>query len=261
MFCPKCGDELREGASYCDKCGYKLSSKAVPDKRPFLMVIILCLVIIILLLIIFITNNLKSEDKKTETNASASTKTELVDNTFSDNLNLNTETNENDKKSVFEENESDPVSNTESGFEEDNLFLNAKEELALPSLESFSKGRMKLESYEYSDLYGCYVATFNAGNDISVINCIAEYKDCLGKFDFNAITTLSNNDGTYNYTAYTFSYDGDSAIEKNSVNFDNSGDCTICFVTASGDGVAFINAYIPEGVIFKETSDVMKNSY
>lgn len=238
MYCPKCGSDLRPGASFCDKCGFDLKKKNVSSNKGILAGILVCLVIIVLLLCVVIfskyINKRESNEQITSTDKISSTE-EIGD-----------------KNTVFDE---------VSDNKDIDLFKGTSNELELPSLESFSKGRMTLISYEYSDKYKCYIATFDAGEDTSVIQCIAEYRDLLTSYDVYVGNTLSNNDGTYNYTAYPCSYNGDADIETDTVNFDNSGNCTICFVMATGNGEAFIKAYVPEGVVFTETSDTMKNSY
>ncbi len=256
MFCPKCGDNLREGASFCDKCGYKLNSKAVSDKRPFLVSIIICLVAIIILLAVIIFAKPKNESE-----VSSSTKNEVAikekDNGAPKSESSVSVKNDQDKGAVENKGSEDKKNSVNA----DELFEGVSAQLVLPSLESFSKGRMTIESYEYSKLEGCYVCKFDAGTDTAVINCIAEYKDCLANYDLSLISTLSKSDGTYSYTAYTFQYNGSAGIERDTINYDDCGDCTICFCVGIDDGEASIIAYVPEGVTFEITKDKMKNSY
>ena len=229
MYCSKCGNELREGATFCDKCGTKVG-KGTKGGRTLLIIAIVVAVIGIACLCaaIFMMNK---TDSSTETPA-YQTLTSAVNET-------QIETKKVEKITLFK----------------------GEAELELPSFVSFSKERMALGNYEEAKSAGGYVQFFEAGSDISVVQCMAEYKDLLSSYGVSVSGTLSSNDGEYNYTCYTCTYTGDAGIDLQTINFNDSGVCDMCFVVATKDGNAYIAAYVPKGVTFTETGDHMKNSY
>ena len=281
MFCPKCGSELRDDAVFCDKCGAKISKKN-NSFVPLLIAIIVGIVGIVSLVLAIITlknaKELKTGNGTLMVNEATDTSDKAIKDLEKKIADLEKEKAEFEEekaktdelqRQIEEEKEKlkAELEKKEKMEEKDSLkenvskFFEGEAVLELPSLETFSKGRMVLGDYEEDKATGGYVQYFLAGSDVSVVNCIAEYRDALQSYGVTVTGTLSSNDGEYNYTCYTCSYSGDASIEKSSINYDGNGACDLCFVTASKEEEAYIAAYIPEGVTFIETTDKMKNSY
>lgn len=237
MYCFKCGQELRSDAKYCDKCGANQNRK---NKWPVVALIFALIVIVVLLICLYITLSAKSKN----VSSTPETQTSVIKEISS------TEEVVPEKKVEKEKKENSVIS-----------FFAGESKLELPSLVSYSKERMTLGNYQEDKASGGFVQYFEAGDDIQIVQCIAEYKDMVSEYGITLTGTLSSSDGEWNYTCYLFEYNGDAGIAKGSINFEDSGNCDLCFVTAVKDGEAHIAAYIPEGVSFVETSEHMRNGY
>ncbi len=256
MFCPKCGSELRDDAVFCDKCGAKLDARNGGAKIFVLSVLIMAIGLIAILVgVVLIMRSVP----RGSVNTGSSTHT-TISQTAKDP----------EKQAVKEEVSVLPETKQETSVSEPEKekepfvptsFFEGEPVVELPSFVTFAKGRMELGDYLEDKGSGGYVQYFLAGDDTSVVNCIAEYRDTLAKYGVEVTSTLSSNDGEYNYTCYPCTYSGNASIKRGSINWNDCGECDLCFVTASKEGEAYIAAYVPEGVTFTETTEKMKNSY
>ena len=57
MFCSKCGNQCKEGAKFCNKCGAPLATSdlnATDNKKGKVYIYIICIVVVVLLIGLFI---------------------------------------------------------------------------------------------------------------------------------------------------------------------------------------------------------------
>lgn len=284
MFCYKCGEELPEGSHFCKKCGAKIGKAGRNNVLITILAIVAVVVALVALVISIISAKTpkKAEDSDVEKYAETATDYRVSDqNTGEENGNtvMTASLEESDETYSFDDDSSDFVINKEAesgpndGILTDDDTLDKTENnekddssestlLELPSLEDYSKGRMTRGTKCEDSRNKCFTVVFDAGEDTSVVQCIAEYKDLLqNKFESAVTGTLSLSDGDYNCTCYMFTYNGDAAISKGTINFNNCGTCDFCFVTATKAGEGKITAYIPEEIGFAPTNENMRNSY
>ncbi len=268
MYCQKCGAGVPDNAKRCPHCKAPCKKTKSPLIGSLLIAIgiLLVAISITILFIVIIMPKGKSNDK---TDSSVSTPSVSVETSVETSIETSVETsNEPDEK----EDEKDSIFDLITGKDKDTDtskepdYDPSSTKLQLPSLESYSEGRLIAGEIEEELSVGGYSVTYSAKKgDTAIVECLAEYADLLIN-EYNFIDTASSSyqdKSGYNclYRAFTISGASATELDNIKVSVNNSTlTCTICFIKAVNDDDSYIKIYIPENVTFFYDEEIHKRN-